>query len=42
VGEGVGLAGKLKVTVDLGQEGLNVVASEPAEVTVRHLPRRNP
>jgi hypothetical protein len=37
-----GAPGRAKVTVDLGQEGLNVVATEPAEVTVRPGPRRNP
>jgi len=34
---------KVKVTVDLGQEGLSVVSTEPAEVTVRPAPsRRSP
>jgi YbbR-like protein len=42
VGEDGSGPGKSKVAVDLGQEGLNVVATEPAEVTVRPAPRRNP
>jgi YbbR domain-containing protein len=34
---------KAKVTIDLGQEGLNIVSTEPAEVTVRPATsRRNP
>ncbi len=37
-----GGTGRAKVAVDLAQEGLNVVATEPAEVTVRSAPRRNP
>lgn len=41
-GQEGGASGRAKVTVDLGQEGLNVVATEPAEVTVRPGPRRNP
>jgi YbbR-like protein len=43
VGEDGSGTEKAKVAVDLGQEGLNVVATEPAEVTVRPAPsRRNP
>lgn len=35
-----GPAGKLKVGVDLGPDGLSVVATEPAEVTLRATPAR--
>ncbi len=43
IGDDAGTAGKLKVAVDLGQDGLNVVETEPAEVTVRLPPgRRSP
>lgn len=43
VGDDLGTADKLKVAIDLGQDGLNVVESVPAEVTVRPAPgRRSP
>jgi hypothetical protein len=43
VSDDAAAGGKAKVAVDLGQEGLSVVLTEPAEVTVRTAsPRRAP